>query len=230
MERQRSAPPAAALGFPPLPELAGWDHRDEALQRVWRGPSARSNWLVPGRVLCSDMPYTLSRAEGRSGVAACGVSTVVCLRTKAEMRQGPGYEAALRKLRGDMKFVHFPITDQEVADDGLVEYLVDQLLERLRGGENLLIHCNGGHGRTGTISALLLGRLYGLAADEALRWYQRLHDMRASPIFAGSTDDCIAAALFQHGCPHLTVPTFLVPGAADGARLRRGRRAIRPRP
>lgn len=54
----------------------GWDHRDAALQQRWRGPSSRSNWLVPGRVLCGDQPYTLDKAEGRAGLAACDVSTI----------------------------------------------------------------------------------------------------------------------------------------------------------
>ena len=66
----------------------GWDHRDATLQLRWRGPSARSNWVVPGRVLCGDQPYTLDKAEGRAGLAACDVSTIVCLRTKAEMAGG----------------------------------------------------------------------------------------------------------------------------------------------
>ena len=192
------------MELPPLPPLVGWSYDNPALQQQWRGPSPRSNWLVPGRVLCGDQPYTLDKASGRAGVAGAGVSTIVCLKTKAEMRCGlsaadaarMNYHCALSALRSDMKYVNFPIRDQNIADDSLVGIFVEQLLERLAAGEVLYIHCQGGHGRTGTISALLLGRLYKLSADDALLWYQRLHDMRQAPIFTGSTDQKIANALF----------------------------------
>jgi hypothetical protein len=64
-------------------------------------------------------------------------------------------------------------------------------VERLAGllvgdpNEVMYIHCHGGHGRTGTIAALLLGRLYGLGASAALELYQHLHDTREQPVFRG---------------------------------------------
>jgi uncharacterized protein (DUF1810 family) len=162
----------------------GWDHRDSELQRRWRGPSARSNWLVPGRVLCGDQPYTLDKPEGRAGLAACDVTTIVCLRTKAEMAGGKNsYTSSMAKLIGNAKFVSFPIVDQSVADDALVCNFIEQLLERIACGEVLYVHCHGGHGRTGTICSLLLGKLYGLSGEDALKWFQRLHNMRLAPIF-----------------------------------------------
>ena len=48
----------------------------------------------------------------------------------------------------------------------------------------MYIHCRGGHGRTGTICALLLARAYGLSASEALTRYQWYHDTRKQPVFA----------------------------------------------
>ena len=74
-------------------------------------------------MLCGDQPYTLDKAEGRAGVAACGVTTIVCLRTKAEMASGKNsYVSSMAKLLGKevVKFVSFPITDQNVADDQLL--------------------------------------------------------------------------------------------------------------
>lgn len=170
----------------PTATVDGWDHRDSDLQQRWRGPSSRSNWLVPGRVLCGDQPYTLDKAEGRTGVAACGVTTIVCLRTKAEMASGKNsYVSSMTKLLGKQvaKFVSFPIVDQNVADDELVSEFIEQLLGRIASGEVLYIHCHGGHGRTGTICSLLLGKLYSLSGEDALSWYKRLHNMRASPVF-----------------------------------------------
>jgi hypothetical protein len=41
--------------------------------------------------------------------------------------------------------------------------------------------CRGGHGRTGTLVAVMLGRLYDLPASGALRLTQAYHDCRIYP-------------------------------------------------
>jgi hypothetical protein len=43
------------------------------------------------------------------------------------------------------------------------------------------VHCRGGHGRTGTLVATMLGRLYGLPYSTALRYTQGYHDTRVYP-------------------------------------------------
>ena len=45
----------------------------------------------------------------------------------------------------------------------------------------MYVHCWGGHGRTGTLVATMLGRLYGLSADAALHYTQLFHDARRIP-------------------------------------------------
>ena len=54
-------------------------------------------------------------------------------------------------------------------------------MERVLRGEKLYIHCWGGHGRTGTLVAVLLGRLYNLPYTTALRYTQAFHDARVYP-------------------------------------------------
>jgi len=41
--------------------------------------------------------------------------------------------------------------------------------------------CRGGHGRTGTLVATMLGRLYGLPFSSAMRHTQAYHDTRLYP-------------------------------------------------
>ncbi|KAG6586892.1 map kinase phosphatase [Phytophthora cinnamomi] len=76
-----------------------------------------------------------------------------------------------------IEFVYFPIVHDEVPDnDELIAFLQGQVESRLRAGKNIYIFSRLGHGRTGIVSALLLGRVYGIAASEALERAQRTHD------------------------------------------------------
>jgi len=49
-----------------------------------------------------------------------------------------------------------------------VRDLVAWIRERLRGGDNVVVHCRGGLGRTGTIAACVLVAR-GVEPDEAMR-------------------------------------------------------------
>jgi hypothetical protein len=79
-----------------------------------------------------------------------------------------------------LSFLHLPIPDANgatVADDVLGDFVVS-LVGVVRAGDLLYIQCADGNGRTGTISALLLGILYGLTGSEALDLVQRCRDHR----------------------------------------------------
>jgi hypothetical protein len=48
-------------------------------------------------------------------------------------------------------------------------------------GEKLYVHCWGGHGRTGTLLAVMLSWLYSLPYAAALKHVQAYHDSRIFP-------------------------------------------------
>jgi protein tyrosine/serine phosphatase len=75
-------------------------------------------------------------------------------------------------------FVHLPIVDGFVTSDKAMEELLEDCCERLMRHEVLYVHCWGGHGRTGTLVAAMLGRLYGLQSAKALEYCQIFHDSR----------------------------------------------------
>jgi protein-tyrosine phosphatase len=77
----------------------------------------------------------------------------------------------------EIEFLYFPIAHDGVSDsDELLGFLEDHVEARLRAGKNLYVFSRLGHGRTGLVSALLLGRVYGITASEALERAQRAHD------------------------------------------------------
>ncbi|CAM9648104.1 unnamed protein product [Ascophyllum nodosum] len=58
--------------------------------------------------------------------------------------------------------------------------LVVRLEDRLKTGEKICLWSPRGHGRVGMVGAVLLGRLYGCSAEEALLRVQVCHDARES--------------------------------------------------
>jgi len=178
--------PGCAAELPalrPLDSLARDALRDAAL-------APRASWLVPGRVICCDRltlahPETLAPLLLHLGVDAGGGRKLVvcCMQTKVEHRDQVAYEGAVRKRVPGAKFILRGTPDKSVSADGDIAAVVDQLVRSVSAGACVVLHCRGGHGRTATVGALLIGRLYGLAGWEALRRCGASHDARAEPVF-----------------------------------------------
>ena len=191
---------------PPLDAFRSDESSKQAARALVQGPTPRSNWLIPGTVLCGDRTSAGERAgDIAAAFASCGARTVtfVCLQTKPEV--GSYYIDRVRKAFHanapgiEPQFEFFPIVDQNVASDDQTAMLALRLYRRLEEGEALYIHCRGGHGRTGTVCALLLGLVFNLAGPEALALYQALHDCRGQPVFYShdyAPDEANAVALF----------------------------------
>ena len=103
-------------------------------------------------------------------IAAWGASAVVTLVEPAEllMLKVPHLGEAVH-AKG-MTWHHLPIADYSVPDEGFERIWQTQgreLRARLCHGENILLHCKGGLGRTGTVAACLL-REAGIGAADAV--------------------------------------------------------------
>jgi protein-tyrosine phosphatase len=112
-------------------------------------------------------------AEEILGWHAEGIRTVVSLLEKDEaIELGLGDEEALCNSAG-VNFISYPIPDRGVPGvrEGFTE-LVTSLAERLRGGDSIAVHCRAGIGRSGLMSACVLG-LLGVAPDSAFAMLSR---------------------------------------------------------
>jgi len=122
-----------------------------------------------------------------------GIDEFVCLQMElddeipeAQWRTGNGlrpYFFDARKLsKKPLIWRHLPIVDGCAAEeDDVLEALVCDLLDDIRGGRILYVHCWGGHGRAGIVVTLLLAVLYGLPVTEAFKRCQGYHDCRIEP-------------------------------------------------
>jgi hypothetical protein len=169
---------------PALPPYPRGSKMVDAMQSVFRGPTRRSNWLIPGMVLACDLDSILTHTDK---IVQLGITTFVCLLSKQELANFT-YKKQICGFLPDAKFRMQPIPDQLVTDDELVVQLVSELMERLSNGERIAAHCKGGHGRTGTVCSVLLAKVYNLSASEALWRTQCCHDTRAEPVFRARTD------------------------------------------
>lgn len=87
---------------------------------------------------------------------------------------------ALDAITMELQFIHFPIKKDSVPDTSKLEAFLLTIEGLLRAKRNIYVFSMNGHGRTGFIAALLLGRLYGISSLEALERAQRLHDCQWS--------------------------------------------------
>lgn len=77
------------------------------------------------------------------------------------------YEDSVRQL-GDVALRRLPIPDGGVPADGVAtQKLVGWIVTRLRVGATVVVHCRGGLGRAGLVSACVL-RALGLCAEDAM--------------------------------------------------------------
>lgn len=105
-----------------------------------------------------------------AAVTAQQIQHIVCLVSDDEIAEkSPTYLAAIEQERIPGELWRFPIPDYGIPDDAeALDCLLAKIRELLEQGESVVVHCAGGHGRTGMLAILLLTHL-GIELDEATR-------------------------------------------------------------
>lgn len=184
-----------------LPSLPKPPARDMA------GPTPWSNWVIPGQVIAGAYPASLDDAETNrilTTLLESGINTFVCLQAEVNInipdlawKSGHGLRPYIRDAQKILSkarhtcspritqqkidFLHLPIIDGNVTTDSALNKLAIDCCDRVLRGEKLYIHCWGGHGRTGTLVSIMLGRLYDFPYTTAMRYTQAYHDSRVYP-------------------------------------------------
>ena len=156
--------------------------RDYKNTSIFRGPTHESNWLLfktpgykMGALAVGGYPDS---TECLDALLDAGLETFVNLCEEYGTREYPAYAANKIKFP-DGSFLNEPIQDMNTTDDIKIDRLAAQVVERLVNGENVYIHCAGGHGRTGTLASLVLNKLYPrLSLDDIFEYLQFAHDQR----------------------------------------------------
>lgn len=125
---------------------------------------------VGGRLWLAAMPGRLERWDRFLAAARrAGLTQVVCLNPLDEVaHDAPAYHAAIVQGRLPFAWRHLPMRNYGLADDEAAwADGVRALAADLRAGQQVLLHCAAGIGRTGTVAACVLKAL-GLPEAEAL--------------------------------------------------------------
>lgn len=141
--------------------MTGWPRgraRDGGIDRIPLPRPAGSLWLCGKHLVGPDPEAALRRVDA---------TTIVCLTERHEIADRyPGYVDWLAEHR-ESRAVWFPIPDLHAPSLESVQPFVDGLVERLDGGEHLVVHCAAGIGRAGTMATCVLMTM-GVDRDDAL--------------------------------------------------------------
>ncbi|MDP9478094.1 MAG: cyclin-dependent kinase inhibitor 3 family protein [Actinomycetota bacterium] len=108
-----------------------------------------------------------------------GANTLVSLMEEHEYRDFGIPELFEKDRIGGIDVLRFPIRDVSVPREAEAEeyqVLITAIIEHLKRGENVVVHCRGGLGRTGTVAACVLVALGGHSADEAIESVRRARE------------------------------------------------------
>ena len=129
------------------------------------------DWLTPahlgggavGRLGLTEAPGSIIRGRNLSldvaTLQASGARMVVTLLPDDELARLGIERLAAEVVAAGMEHRQLPIADYGVPTPLAVQELIDGMIGYLRKGEDVVVHCRAGLGRTGTVAAALLRRL-----------------------------------------------------------------------
>ncbi|EPG72992.1 cyclin-dependent kinase inhibitor 3 [Leptospira fainei serovar Hurstbridge str. BUT 6] len=130
--------------------------------------------LLPGRKDRNrDLPQDIKTLKEE------GVNRVISLLTENEYSEYGVIEIKEVYKTEGLDPIFFPILDQRIPDRKSLNELLEKIDKDLLSGKNVLIHCVGGLGRSGTIVAAYLILCSGYTVDEAIRTVREVRSERA---------------------------------------------------
>jgi len=99
-----------------------------------------------------------------------GVDTVVVLATIGDVAENCSLDLFDLYQRNNMDIIHFPIKDYSVPDKAALDETLDRVIELVKQGKRVAVHCHAGCGRTGMFLVELAKKVKRISGAEALSW------------------------------------------------------------
>ncbi len=131
---------------------------------------------LPGKVFRSAMPFCYFDKENAlfDTYLDVGIDTVVMLTSDEEARKHSGLNLREFYSEAGLDVLYYPVADFSTpADSAAFSEAVDNAIQQVRDGKNIVIHCYAGIGRTGMFVALMVRRILDLTGDDAINWVRK---------------------------------------------------------
>jgi len=128
-----------------------------------------------GCIFRSPMPFSVYDPQGDSLLQFKREkgSLIVLLAEEEECVIRTGLNLKSLYLKQGFQLIHLPIPDFDVPSKEDLEEAIKKTVEQAQAGQNILIHCHAGLGRTGLFVAYLAKRVLGLSSEEAIYWTRK---------------------------------------------------------
>lgn len=131
---------------------------------------------LAGKIYRSPMPFGPYSEHNRtwSAYREMAIDLVVILVEKQEYLVHAGVDLPAFYREQGLDVVHVPVPDFQVPGDREQwNQAVEYVRHHLEGGENAVVHCMAGIGRTGMFTACLARKIMGCSGQEAIDWVRR---------------------------------------------------------
>jgi len=134
---------------------------------MFRQPHLPAN--TPGRLYLHSMPGRYEPLQAvYAAIAENGISRIICLAPLAQIQKHSlAYAQDLSTGTVPVPVIHQPVPDFGLPQDAAAfDDCAESVAQALQQGDNILVHCAGGIGRTGMFAVVVLWYL-GLSLDDA---------------------------------------------------------------